>query len=84
MPNTLGPSAQKVQDALKPLGFSNQLMELQPTTHTAAEAVQAVGCQVEQIAKSIVFQGKQTDKLILVIDSGSNRINGKKSKGIYF
>jgi Cys-tRNA(Pro) deacylase len=78
MPTTLSPSAQKVQDALNSLGFSNQVTELQSPTRTSAEAAQAVGCQVEQIAKSIVFQGKQTHRPILVIASGVNRVNEKK------
>ena len=74
----LSPSAQKVQDALKSLGFPNQIIELQSTTRTSAEAAQAVGCRVEQIAKSIVFKGKQTYKPILVIASGPNRVNEKR------
>jgi prolyl-tRNA editing enzyme YbaK/EbsC (Cys-tRNA(Pro) deacylase) len=78
MPVTLSPSAQKVQDTLKSLGFSNQVMELQSTTRTSAEAAQAVGCRVEQIAKSIVFQGKNSHKPILVIASGPNPVNEKK------
>ncbi len=75
MSHVLSPSPQKVQDALKALGFMNQVVELQSATRTSAEAAQAVGCQVEQIAKSIVFQGKQTHKPILVIASGPNRVN---------
>ncbi len=75
---TLSPSAQKVQDALNSLGFSNQVIELQSTTRTSAEAAQAVGCRVEQIAKSIVFKGKNSHKPILVIASGPNRVNEKK------
>ncbi len=78
MPTTLSPSAQKVQESLNALGFSNQVTELQSTTRTSAEAAQAVGCQVEQIAKSIVFQGKNSHKPILVIASGPNRVNEKK------
>jgi len=78
MSHPLSPSAQKVQDALKALGFSNQVIELQSTTRTSAEAAQAVGCRVEQIAKSIVFQGKNTQKPILVIASGPNRVNENK------
>jgi len=73
--NALHPSPQKVQEALKALGFIDQVVELQSTTRTSAEAAQVLGCQVEQIAKSIVFQGKQTQKPILVIASGSNRVN---------
>ncbi|MBM4323421.1 MAG: YbaK/EbsC family protein [Deltaproteobacteria bacterium] len=78
MSNSLSPSVQKVQDALKALGFPNDVMELQSTTRTSAEAAQAVGCQVEQIAKSIVFRARQTDKPILVIASGGNRVNEKR------
>ena len=78
MSNPLSPSPQKVQDALKALGFMNQVVELQVTTRTSADAAQAVGCTVEQIAKSIVFKGKQTQKPILVIASGPNRVNEKK------
>jgi prolyl-tRNA editing enzyme YbaK/EbsC (Cys-tRNA(Pro) deacylase) len=78
MSNTLSPSPQKVQDALKALGFANQVVELQATTRTSADAAQAVGCAVEQIAKSIVFRGKQTQKPILVIASGPNRVNEKR------
>ena len=82
MSNTLSPSVQMVQDALKALGFINEVMELQTTTRTSAEAAQAVGCRVEQIAKSIVFRGKQTDRPVLVIASGPNRINEKKIEAL--
>ena len=78
MSNTSGPSVQKVQEALKALGFQNQILELQSTTRTSAEAAQVVGCQVGQIAKSIVFQAKKTQKPILVIASGPNRVNEKR------
>jgi len=78
MPFLLSLSAQKVQDTLRTLGFSNEVVELQATTRTSAEAAQAVGCWVEQIAKSIIFRRKQTDKPILVIASGPNRVNEKR------
>ena len=78
MSNSLSPSVQKVQDALKALGFSNEVTELQSTTRTSPEAAQTVGCQVGQIAKSIIFRRKQRDQPILVITSGSNRVNEKR------
>jgi prolyl-tRNA editing enzyme YbaK/EbsC (Cys-tRNA(Pro) deacylase) len=78
MSDALTPSAQKVQNALRDLGFSNQVVEHQMTTRTSAEAAQAIGCEVGQIAKSLVFQGKQTHRPLLVIASGSNRVNEKK------
>ena len=81
MSDPLTPSAQKVQSALRDLGFSNQVMEHQATTRTSSEAAQAVGCQVGQIAKSLVFQGNRTHRPLLVIASGSNRVNEKKIAG---
>jgi prolyl-tRNA editing enzyme YbaK/EbsC (Cys-tRNA(Pro) deacylase) len=56
MTSVLSPTVQKVQDAIKNLGFSIEVVDLEATTRTSAEAAQAVGCKVEQIAKSLVFQ----------------------------
>jgi len=78
----LSPSARKVQEVLKALGFQNQILELHATTRTSAEAAQAVGCQVGQIAKSILFRGRHTDQPVLVIASGPNRINEKRIEGL--
>ncbi len=78
MPPALSPSVQKVQDAIKNLGFSIEVVELEATTRTSADAAQAVGCKVEQIAKSLIFQTRGTHRPILVIASGPNRVNEKK------
>jgi prolyl-tRNA editing enzyme YbaK/EbsC (Cys-tRNA(Pro) deacylase) len=75
MNNSLSNAAQRVQDALIAQGFSYQVVELPQTTRTAAEAALAVGCQVEQIAKSIVFKTRQSGRPLLVIASGSNRVD---------
>jgi prolyl-tRNA editing enzyme YbaK/EbsC (Cys-tRNA(Pro) deacylase) len=77
MNTVLKPSAQRVQDALIALGFTNQVIELPDSARTAAEAAAGVGCDVGQIAKSLIFQGKTSGKAILVITSGSNRVNEK-------
>ena len=73
----LKPSAQRVQDVLSAQGFANQVVELPDSTRTAAEAAAAVGCTVGQIAKSLIFTGKQTGQGILVIASGANRVDEK-------
>jgi prolyl-tRNA editing enzyme YbaK/EbsC (Cys-tRNA(Pro) deacylase) len=75
MSKTLSASAQRFQDALKGLGFSLQVVELPDSTRTAVEAAQAVGCQLGQIVKSLVFKGKHSERPILVIASGTNRVN---------
>lgn len=74
---TLSPSAQKVQDALATLGLELDVKEFPHTTRTSAEAAAAIGCDVAQIAKSLVFKGGQSGRPILVIASGANRVNEK-------
>jgi prolyl-tRNA editing enzyme YbaK/EbsC (Cys-tRNA(Pro) deacylase) len=84
MSEPLSPSAQKVQVALTTLGFPYEVIELPHTTRTAAEAAQAIGCKVEQIAKSLVFRGTLTNTPILVIASGPNRVNEKTIGEIFY
>lgn len=78
MDESLSASAQKVQDALQTKGYSSEVVELPASTRTAAEAAEAIGCQVGQIVKSLVFKTKRTNQPILVLASGSNRVNEKK------
>src|SRR5512139_1539377 len=74
----LSSSAQKVQEVLKTLGLELRVVELQETTRTSADAARAIGCEVGQIAKSLIFRGQKTQRPILVIASGSNRVNEKR------
>jgi len=73
----LSSSALKVQQALHALGMQLEVIELPDSTRTSQEAAQALGCQVGQIAKSIIFQVITSHRPILVIASGSNRVNEK-------
>ena len=78
MTETLSPTAQKVQAALAAFDLGLQVVELPDSTRSAQEAADAIGCRVEQICKSLVFRGRQSGKPVLVIASGSNRVNTKK------
>jgi prolyl-tRNA editing enzyme YbaK/EbsC (Cys-tRNA(Pro) deacylase) len=68
-------AAQRVQEALSALGRSYIVRQLDQSTRTASEAAQAVGCQVAQIAKSLVFRGKTSGRPVLVIACGANRVS---------
>jgi prolyl-tRNA editing enzyme YbaK/EbsC (Cys-tRNA(Pro) deacylase) len=74
-PGPLKPSAQRVQDAMLAQGFTNRVVELPDSTRTAAEAADAIGCQVAQIAKSLVFRCTNSGSPLLVVASGINRVN---------
>lgn len=75
MTTPLSPSAQKVQDALHNLGFDLTVIEFAESTRTAQEAAERVGCTLGQIVKSLIFRGQDTGKPILVLTSGSNRVD---------
>ena len=68
------PSACKVQALL---GDAFTVMEFDASTRTAADAASAIGCTVPQIAKSLIFWTVQSDRSILVVASGANRVDEK-------
>ncbi|MCP5149682.1 MAG: YbaK/EbsC family protein [Ectothiorhodospiraceae bacterium] len=75
----LPPSARRVQDALAAAGLDCVVRELADSTRSAAEAAAALGCTVAEIAKSLVFRGAESDRPVLVIASGSNRVDEKRA-----
>jgi prolyl-tRNA editing enzyme YbaK/EbsC (Cys-tRNA(Pro) deacylase) len=78
MTSVLSNSARRVQIFLAEKGFSFEVKELPGSTRTAQEAADSIGCEVAQIAKSLVFKEKDTNLPILVIASGSNRVDVAK------
>jgi Cys-tRNA(Pro) deacylase len=80
MSTDLSKSAEKVQKALTKFGFELNVVELSESTRTAQEAADTIGCQVSQIAKSLIFKCKNSQKPLLIIASGTNRVNEKVIK----
>jgi prolyl-tRNA editing enzyme YbaK/EbsC (Cys-tRNA(Pro) deacylase) len=75
MTKTFSSSAQRVQDALRSAGFDLEVIEFEQPTRSSAEAARAIGCSLGQIAKSVIFTSKEKHMPVLVIASGSNRVN---------
>lgn len=80
MSSNLKKSAERVQTILNEFGFELNVMELSNSTRTAQEAADTIGCTVSQIAKSLIFKGKTSQNPILIIASGTNRVNEKAVK----
>lgn len=78
MSKQLTGSAKKVQDFLMGNGFSCTVKELPDSTRTAEESAKAIGCEVAQIAKSLIFIDKIWGNPILVRASGVNQVDIKK------
>lgn len=71
----LSSSARRVQEFLDAHGVALKVLELPASTRTAVDAAQAVGCDVAQIVKSLIFRGRQSGKPVLVLASGANRVD---------
>lgn len=71
----LSKSAEIVQRALYEKGLEFKVIELTESTRTANDAATAVGCQVGQIVKSLLFRAKDTQRAVLVLASGKNRVS---------
>lgn len=83
MAEELKSRARQFQEILQGLGFENlQVVQFSESTRTSAEAAVACGCEVGQIAKSLIFKTKQSHKPVLVIASGANRVNEKAVSGL--
>lgn len=80
MSTNLKKSAEKVQNVLNEFGFELNVIEFSDSTRTSEDAAKAIGCTVGQIAKSLIFKGKVSEKPILIIASGPNRVNEKAVK----
>lgn len=70
------PAAQRVQAALHERGLDVEVIEFAESTRTSAEAAAAIGCEVAEIAKSLVFTAG--GRPVLVIASGANRVDTRK------
>lgn len=75
---TLPASALKVRQALAALGHEFHVVEFSASTRTSADAAAAIGCDVAQIAKSLVFRAKPSGRPVLVVASGANRVDEGK------
>ena len=72
---SLSPTAQRVQDVIAARGFPCQVIEFAESTRTSQEAADRAGCSLGQITKSMIFKGQASGKPILVLTSGSNRVD---------
>jgi prolyl-tRNA editing enzyme YbaK/EbsC (Cys-tRNA(Pro) deacylase) len=63
-------------------GFAFVVREFPESTRTSAEAAAAIGCAVGEIAKSLVFRGAESGEPVLIIASGSNRVDPAKAAGL--
>ena len=67
-------------EAARALGLHPQPRRFPEGTKTADDAARAIGCDVGQIVKSLVFAAD--DAVVLALTSGSNRVDESKLAGV--
>ena len=68
-------AAEFEQRATDEYGLDIEVQEFPEGTKTATDAAEAIGCDVAQIASSLVFVA---DTVVVVVTSGANRVDTRK------
>lgn len=74
-------SLKRVRAALEAAGLSPEVRET-ALARTAEDAARAVGCGVDQIAKSIIFRGETSGAAILYLTAGGNRVDPERAAAL--
>jgi prolyl-tRNA editing enzyme YbaK/EbsC (Cys-tRNA(Pro) deacylase) len=75
-------SLKRVTRALEDAGLSITPIEMDAETRTAAQAAAAANCALDQIAKSIIFAGQDSQQAILFITAGGNQVDTAKASAV--
>lgn len=75
-------SLRRVEAALKAAGVECTVLEMPGETRTAADAAREAGCEIDQIAKSIIFRGETSGSVVLFVTAGGNQVDGAKAAAV--
>jgi len=68
-------SVMRVRQALADAGVAAEIVELPGAARTAKDAARFLGCEVAQIANSLVFRAETSGTPLLVMCSGARRVD---------
>lgn len=71
-------SINRVEQALRAHDQEYQIKQLDESAHTASQAAFALGCDVAQIVKSLVFKTCDSEQAVLALISGDKRLDINK------
>lgn len=72
-------SLRRVMAALANAGVDVTPLEMAGETRTAADAAREAGCDIDQIAKSIIFRGEETSSTCLFLTAGGNQVDPERA-----
>jgi prolyl-tRNA editing enzyme YbaK/EbsC (Cys-tRNA(Pro) deacylase) len=72
-------SIERVRRAAEDAGLAIEIRRMGASTRTSEEAAEQCGCAVDQIVKSLIFEGKDDRRLHLFLLSGASRLDLSKA-----
>lgn len=75
-------SLARVAHALERAGLEAVILEMAEGTRTAEDAARAAKCQIDQIAKSIIFREVASGELVLFITAGGNQVDPSRAEDL--
>ena len=74
----LSEPVRRVADQLAQMGHACPPRWLDVAARTAQEAADALGVELGQIAKSVIFRRRADERAVLVVTSGDRRVDERK------
>lgn len=75
-------SVKRVMAALEVAGIAAAVREMPSETRTAQMAADAVGCELDQIAKSIIFRGEKSGEAVLFLTAGGGQVDAGRASDL--
>lgn len=74
-------SLARVRRALEDAGLDADIREV-GQARTAQEAADSVGCEIDQIAKSIIFRAETSGEAVLFLTAGGNKVCPERASAL--
>ena len=74
------PANERVAHYLHQVGITVEIRILSAAVRTARLAAEALGCEVGQIANSLIFRNTDNDQAVLIMCAGDRRVDVQKVK----
>lgn len=75
-------SLKRIEAALAAAGVPPDVREMPGETRTAADAAREIGCEIDQIAKSIIFRGENSGQTVLFVTAGGAQVDPGKASAL--
>ncbi|MEM8802867.1 MAG: YbaK/EbsC family protein [Pseudomonadota bacterium] len=72
-------SLKRVKAVLVDAGVETEVLEMPGETRTAADAAREAGCEIDQIAKSIIFRGTASENALLFLTAGGRQVDPEQA-----